>query len=117
MAHTRDFGLESENETLAEQLKYDYRTADLGPEDRALCDYAVKLTLSPGAMGQADVERLRRHGFRDEAITIAVQVIGYFNYITRIAEGLGVDPEPGMTPSPQEWQKRKGRNYLATLPT
>jgi uncharacterized peroxidase-related enzyme len=106
-----DFGRESGNQTLAEQIKYDYRAAALSPADRALCDYAVKLTLTPGAMGAADVEALRRHGLSDEAITIATQVIGYFNYITRIAEGLGVDPEPFMTPSPEEWRRRKGRDY------
>jgi uncharacterized peroxidase-related enzyme len=106
-----DFGLESGNAPLAEQVKYDYRTADLDPADRAMCDHAVKLTLAPGRMGRSDVEALRRHGFSDEQVGLATQVIGYFNYITRIAEGLGVDPEEWMTPAPEEWRRRKGRDY------
>lgn len=100
---------------MAAQLVFDYRQAALSPADRALCDYAVKLTLAPDKIRAADVERLRAHGFDDEQITLAAQVIGYFNYITRIADGLGVDDEPSMTLSHDEWRKRKGRDYLATL--
>jgi uncharacterized peroxidase-related enzyme len=89
----------------------DYRTAGLAPADRALCDYAVKLTIAPGTVGPADLDALRRHGFDDEAITIAVQVIGYFNYINRIADGLGVDDEPWMDLSREEWLATRGRDY------
>ena len=64
--------------------------------DRALCDHALKLTQSPGSMTKADVDRLREVGLSDRAITDATQVIAYFNYINRIAEGLGVDLEKGM---------------------
>jgi alkylhydroperoxidase family enzyme len=45
-------------------------------------------------MTREDVEGLRRAGFADEAILDAVQVISYFNYINRVADALGVDPEP-----------------------
>ena len=78
----------------------------------ALCEYAVKLTLRPGAMSEADVQRLREHGFSDEAVAVATQVIGYFNYINRIADGLGVDNEKWMTLPRHEWLERKGREYL-----
>ena len=61
--------------------------------DRALCDYAVKLTRIPGGRGtQADIDKLREAGLSDQAISDAAQVISYFNYINRIAEGLGVGP-------------------------
>lgn len=76
-----------------------------------MCDFAVKLTLRPGAMKESDVASLRDHGFDDNQITIATQVIGYFNYINRIADGLGVDPEDWMTPSRDEWQSSKARDY------
>lgn len=88
---------------------YDYRRADLDSPDLALCDFAEKLTLNPGAMKAADVEALRDHGFSDDAIHIAAQVIAYFNYINRIAEALGVDPESWMTPTREEWLARKGK--------
>ena len=96
-------------------MTFDYREAELTAADRALCDFAVKLTLVPGRMTAADLEPLRGHGLGDEAITIAVQVISYFNYINRLADGLGVDDEAWMTPSRHEWDRRRGRDYLATV--
>ena len=66
-------------------------------------------------MSQEDVEVLRTAGFNDEAIHDAVQVISYFNYINRIADGLGVDPESFMTLPREEWHSRKGADYDQTL--
>jgi uncharacterized peroxidase-related enzyme len=73
---------------------HDFRDAALPAPVRALCEYAVRLTRAPAAVGGADVETLRRHGWADDAIHDAIQVIAYFNYINRIAEGVGVGPEP-----------------------
>ena len=58
-----------------------------------MCEYAEKLTRSPAEVGQEDVEKLRDAGFDDKGISGATQVIAYFNYINRIAEGLGVPME------------------------
>jgi uncharacterized peroxidase-related enzyme len=77
-----------------EQCEHDYREAALAPRVRALCDYAVKLTRAPAAVGAADVETLRSQGWDDAAIHDAIQVIAYFNYINRVAEGVGIGPEP-----------------------
>ena len=65
---------------------------------RALCDYAVKLTREPTTVAAADVEALRTHGFSDDAIHDAIQVIAYFNYINRVADGVGIGPEPDWGP-------------------
>jgi alkylhydroperoxidase family enzyme len=54
----------------------------------------VLLTTRPADVGRGDLDALRGHGFGDEAIHDAIQVIAYFNYINRIAEGVGIDPEP-----------------------
>ena len=64
--------------------------------DRALCDHAIKLTRNPSDVTQADIERLRGLGLSDQAISDATQVIAFFNYLNRIADGLGVDLEPEM---------------------
>ncbi len=95
-------------------MLYDYRQAQLEVADRALCDYAVKLTLAPGRVTEQDIHDLRSHGFDDSAITIAVQVISYFNYINRVADGLGVDDEPGWSPSRDQWYQCRGSNYMAS---
>ncbi len=76
----------------------DWRAAPLAPADRALCEFAAKLTHDQHAMAPADLDRLRAAGFDDRAIHDAVQVIAYFNYITRIADGLGVEPEDFIRP-------------------
>lgn len=61
--------------------------------DRALCDHAIKLTRVPGEVCEEDIQRLRDAGLDDRAISDATQTIAYFNYINRIADGLGVDPD------------------------
>lgn len=78
---------------------HDYRNADLEPHVRALCDYALKLTAAPATVGRADADLLRGQGWNDAAIHDAIQVISYFNYVNRIAEGVGIENEP-------EWDAR-----------
>ena len=64
-----------------------------------MCDYARKLTLTPTAVEGPDADALRAHGLDDAAIHDVIQVVAYFNYINRIAEGVGTDAEP-------EWARR-----------
>ena len=97
IAHAYDFQLETKDAALAKQLAEDYRKAPFDAATRALLDYAWKLTLTPADMSQADVDALRKAGFDDRGVSDAAQVIAYFNYINRIADGLGVDPEAGLT--------------------
>ena len=54
---------------------------------------AEQLTAQPSTMGQAQVDELRAAGLDDTAIHDAAQVVGYFNYINRIADALGVELE------------------------
>lgn len=76
----------------------DYRRAPLAPADLAMLAFAERLTRAPWASGPDAVDELRRHGFDDRDIHDIVQVAAYFNYINRIADGLGVEPESFMTP-------------------
>ncbi len=62
----------------------------------ALCEFAEKLTLTPAKMMRDDCDRLRSVGLTDRDILDAVEVISYFNYINRVADALGIDPEPEM---------------------
>lgn len=56
----------------------------------AILQYAEKLTLSPGQMVEADVQAMRDFGVDDGQILEANQIIGYFNYVNRCLNGLGV---------------------------
>lgn len=81
-------------EALAAAVAADYRAAQLAPADRAMLDFAVKLTRAPASVEAGDLDALRRHGFDDAAIHDIVQVASLFNYFNRLADGLGIDPEP-----------------------
>ena len=85
---------------MVEAIKTDYRTAELDESTRAVLDFAIKLTRTPGQMKPSDLDALRQQGLSDLAIQDVVQVAAYFNYINRIADGLGVDLEPEMPPPP-----------------
>lgn len=76
------------------QLKEDYRQATLAEADRAMLDYAVKLTREPWSMQESDVRSLRQVGFSDPDILDIAQIVAYFAYVNRIADGLGVRVEP-----------------------
>ena len=79
-------------------MQEDWRGAKLEAADRVLCEYAEKLTRRPGAMTETDADALRDAGFDDVQIHDAIQVIAYFNYINRVADGVHVELEPEMTP-------------------
>jgi uncharacterized peroxidase-related enzyme len=78
------------DEELAAALRRDYRKASLTEPERAMLDYAAKLTLSPAQVIPDDLERLRQAGFDDRAILQINLIASWFNYINRVADGLGV---------------------------
>jgi uncharacterized peroxidase-related enzyme len=80
---------------LARDVAANAADAALAPTDRALLEYALKLTRDPGRMVAADVERLRSAGLGDRAIHDACAITAYFAFVNRIADGLGVELEPG----------------------
>lgn len=75
-------------------MRSDYQRAALSEADRRMLDFAVKLTREPRSMTREDVETLRAAGFSDTAIHDIVQITGFFAYYNRLADGLGIDPEP-----------------------
>jgi uncharacterized peroxidase-related enzyme len=83
-------------------LKTDFRQAELSPADRAMCEYVEKLTLKPWEMVEADVLALREAGFSDSAILDINQVTGYYAYVNRLADGLGVELEEFWKEIPEE---------------
>lgn len=89
---------EAEADAYVHAVALDWRIAPLSDGDRALCEFAVKLTQHQKRMTKDDVARLREHGFEDRAVLDAAQVVGYFNYITRVADSLGVEPESFIHP-------------------
>lgn len=93
IAHWHDYRDEVDDQVQVDSIMEDWRTADMDEADRALVAFAEKLTHENSTVGEGDIQSLRSHGFDDTAISSAVQVVAYFNYINRVADGLGVDLE------------------------
>jgi len=75
-------------DALVHAVASDWRSAALPRARACLCAFAEKLTFDQHRVSAADLDALRAHGFDDRAIHDAVQVIAYFNYVTRVADGL-----------------------------
>lgn len=79
---------------LADQLATNYRYAPVTSAERAMLEYAVKLTIESSACTEEDVDALRAEGWADEDILDIAQVAAMFNFTNRLASGLGWVPNP-----------------------
>ncbi len=79
---------------LVDALRVDPLAAPVPARERALLRYAARLTREPASITRADLDALRAEGWDDRAILDLNQVVAYFNYVNRIANGLGVRLEP-----------------------
>jgi uncharacterized peroxidase-related enzyme len=77
---------------LVEQLRTNYRCADLERRERAMLDFAVKLTEQSSRCTEADVDALREVGWSDEDVMDIAEVAAMFNFTNRLASGLGWVP-------------------------
>lgn len=75
---------------MASMIMHDYSKANLDPQLESILDFATKLTKTPGDMKEADIQTLRDAGLSDEEILSAVMVTCNFNFMTRLADALGV---------------------------
>ena len=78
------------DESLVTAIREDWRRAPLDARDHAMLAYVDKLTRDPAAARREDVDILRAHGFDDTAILQINLIASFFNYINRVADGLGV---------------------------
>jgi hypothetical protein len=76
---------------LTQQLKKNYREATLSPKELAMLEFAELLTVQPANVVEDDIEHLRECGWTDENIVDIVHQTALFNYMTRVADGLGVE--------------------------
>jgi uncharacterized protein YciW len=74
---------------------------ELSEPEYAMLEFAEKLTLSPSAMREPDVQRLRDTGWTDRDILDIVHVCAYFNFRVRVVDGLGLEVA--------EWQVQRAR--------
>ncbi len=91
-AHGQAVRFLSGDPKLGELLVMNYRTARLPRRQRAMLDFAHKLTAEPESVGEADRKRLRKVGFRDRDIWDIAAVAAFFNMSNRVATAIDMMP-------------------------
>ena len=79
---------------LGEQMAMNYRAADLSPKQKAMLDFAIRLTERPDAIEEADRQGLRDAGFSDRDIWDIVATAAFFNMSNRMAAAVDMRPNP-----------------------
>ena len=91
-AHGAAVRARSGDPVLGELMVMNYRAARLDRRQRAMLDFAVKLTVEPQAIEEADREALRKSGFSDRDIWDIAAVAGFFNMSNRVAAATDMRP-------------------------
>ena len=81
------------NDPLAGDIESDFEKAEISEKRKTMLRYSVKLTVEPASVTAADVDALRAVGFGDTDILHIAEVVGYYAYANRIADGLGIPLE------------------------
>jgi len=88
--HAESLSRYIKDKSLLNQIMQDYALADLSPRLMAICNYAYKLTAQPGDQKQDDIKYLQSFDLNDKDILDITLIVAYFNFVNRIALGLGV---------------------------
>lgn len=91
--HRRGLRRLLKDDDLLAAVEADWRNAPLSAARAAMLNYSVKLTRTPGKMVEADVTALRDAGFSDRDVLDIAEVVAYYAYANRIADGLGLKTE------------------------
>ena len=86
---------------------HDYTKADLDPPTKGMLDFAFKLTKEPSSNKKADIEKLRSLGLDDQQILSTVLITCNFNFMTPLADGLGVELQEGRFEDAKRWMSHE----------
>ena len=92
VSHGAALRLHTGDEVLADQLAINYRRASVTPKERAMLDYAVKITEASHTIDETDIAALRKAGWTDEDIADIAETAAMFNFSNRMANALGWVP-------------------------
>jgi uncharacterized peroxidase-related enzyme len=93
-AHAAALRLRTKDPALVDRLSVNHRHVDLPARQKAMLDFAVKLTNDPRTCDRGDLDVLRDAGFDDDDILHIVEVTAIFNYNVRLATATGLYPNP-----------------------
>ena len=92
VAHGAVLRIRAKNPRVADQLATNYRKAEITARQRAMLDFAMKLSLDGGRVEDADMAALREHGFDDEAIWDIGAITAFFSMSNRLVHLTGTPP-------------------------
>ena len=94
VAHGGILRVRSRKPLLADQISINYRRADISARQRAMLDFATKMSVRSHEIEDSDIETLRDHGFSDEDIWDIGAITALFAYSNRMADLLAIEPNP-----------------------
>jgi uncharacterized peroxidase-related enzyme len=92
VAHGAILRIRAKNPLIADQVAINYRKADITPRQRAMLDFAMKVSLASHTVGDADYDVLREQGFTDEDIWDIAGIAAFFAMSNRIANSISLRP-------------------------
>ena len=92
IAHGAVLRIRAKNPRVADQLATNYRKAEITPRQRAMLDFALKLSTCGGEVEETDLDKLRKHGFDDEAIWDIGAITAFFAMSNRLVHLTGTPP-------------------------
>jgi uncharacterized peroxidase-related enzyme len=92
IAHGAILRIRAKNAIIADQVAINYRKADISPRQEAMLDFALKVSRASNAVGEADFEILRGHGFSDDDIWDIAGITALFGLSNRIANVISMRP-------------------------
>ncbi len=92
VAHGAILRIRAKNSLIADQVAVNYRKADITDRQKAMLDFAMKVSNDAGSLGDADFEILRGHGFSDEDIWDIAGIAAFFGLSNRMANFISMRP-------------------------
>ena len=92
IAHGAILRIRAKNPLIADQVAVNYRKADITPKQKAMLDFAMKVSQGAGAIADEDFETLRGHGFSDEDIWDIAGITAFFGLSNRMANFMSMRP-------------------------
>jgi uncharacterized peroxidase-related enzyme len=92
VAHGAILRIRAKNPLIADQVAVNYRKADIAPRQRAMLEFAMKVSQRSHEVGDADLDPLRAHGFSDEDIWDIAAISAFFALSNRMANFLNLRP-------------------------
>ncbi len=92
VAHGAILRIREKNPLLADQVATNYRKADISARQKAMLDFAAKVSLQAEQLSEADFELVRQHGFSDEDVWDIAAIAAFFALSNRMANVTGMRP-------------------------